>query len=64
MNDKSHKTLKNLEEESVDNDEKLKMFNEIEEEDRTINELWKDYSEKFIYWKLYLIIWLKTILKF
>ena len=40
--DNSHKTLKDLKEEIVDNDEKLNFVNEIEEKDRTIKDLKKD----------------------
>ena len=44
--DKSHKTLKNLKEEVVDNDEILNIVNDIEEEDRTIKDLKKDYPDE------------------
>ena len=46
--DNAHKTLKNLKEETVDNDEILKIFNEIGEEDRTIKDLIKYYSDKIV----------------
>ena len=42
----SHKTLKKLKEESVDNDEILNIVNKIVEEDRTIKDLRKDYPEE------------------
>ena len=44
----SHKTLKTLKEEIVDNDEILDIVNEIEKEDGTIKDLEKDYPEQFI----------------
>ena len=44
--DNSHKTLKNLEDEIVDNDEILFIINEIIEEDRTIKDLKKDYPNE------------------
>ena len=44
--DNSHKTLKNLKEEIVDNDEILNNVNKIVEDDRTINDLKKDYPEE------------------
>ena len=44
--DNSHKTLKNLKEKIVDNDEILNIVNEIEREDRTIKDLKKDYPDK------------------
>ena len=44
--DNSHKTIKNFKEEIVDNDEILNIVNEIEEEDRTIEGLKKDYTGK------------------
>ena len=40
------KTLKNWKEEFVDNDEILKIVNEMEEEDRTIKNLKKEYPEE------------------
>ena len=43
--DNSHKTLKNLREEIEDDDGILKIVNEIEEEDRTIKDLKKDYPD-------------------
>ena len=45
--DNSHKTLKNLKEEIVDNDEILNIIDEIKEEDRTIEDLRKDHPEEF-----------------
>ena len=44
--DKSCKTLKNLKKEIVDNDEILNIVNKIVEDDRTINDLKKDYPEE------------------
>ena len=44
--DNSHKPLKNLKEEIVDIDGILNFVNEIEEEDRTIEGLKKDYTGK------------------
>ena len=44
--DSSSKTLKNLKEEFVDNDEVLNIVNEIEEENKTIYDLKKDYPDK------------------
>ena len=44
--DNSHKTLKNLKKEIVDNDEILKIVNKIVEDDRTINDLKKRYPEE------------------
>ena len=44
--DNSHKTLKNLKKEIVDNDEILNIIDEIIEEDRTIKDLKKDYPEE------------------
>ena len=44
--DNSHKTFKNLKEEIVDNDAILNIVNEIEKEDRTIEDLQRDYPEK------------------
>ena len=44
--DNSHKTLKNLKGEIVDNDEIINIVNEIEEEDRIIKALKKDYPEE------------------
>ena len=44
--DNSNKTLKDLKEEIVDNDEILKFVNEIVEEDKTIKDFKKDYSDK------------------
>ena len=44
--DNSHKTLKNLKKEIVDNDEILNLGNKIVEDDRTINDLKKDYPEE------------------
>ena len=43
--DNSHTTLKNLKEEIVDNDERINILKEIEEE-KTIKELKKDYPEE------------------
>ena len=48
LNDNSHKTLKNLKKEIVDNDEILNIVNEIEEEDKTNKDLKKDYPDKII----------------
>ena len=42
----SHETNKNLENEIVDNDEILNFVNELGEEDRTIEDLKKDYPDK------------------
>ena len=42
----SHKTLKNLKEEIVDNDEKLNIVNKIVEDDRTTEDLKKDYPDE------------------
>ena len=44
--DSSHKTLKNLKEEIVVNDEILNIVNEIVEDDRTIIDLKKDYPKE------------------
>ena len=44
--DNSDKTLKNLKEEIVDNDEILNIINEIIEDDKTIKDLKKDYPEE------------------
>ena len=44
--DNSHKTLKNLKKEIVDSDEILNIVNEIVGDDRTINDLKKDYPEE------------------
>ena len=44
--DNSHKTLKNLKKEIVDNDEILNIVNKIVEDDRTINDLKKDYPDE------------------
>ena len=44
--DNSHKTLKNLKEESEDNDEMLNNIDQIVKDDRTIEDLKKDYPEK------------------
>ena len=44
--DNSNKTLKNLKEEIVDNDEILNIINEIIEDDRTIKDLKKDYPNE------------------
>ena len=44
--DNSQKTLKNFKEEIVDNDEILNFVNEIAEDDRTIEDLKKDYPDK------------------
>ena len=44
--DSSHKTLKNLKEEIVDNDEILDIVNKIVEDDKTIKDLKKDYPEE------------------
>ena len=44
--DESHKTLKNLKEEIVHNDEILDIVNKILEEDKTIKDLEKDYPNQ------------------
>ena len=44
--DNSHETLKNLKKEIVDNDEILNKFSEKGEEDRTFEDLKKDYSNE------------------
>ena len=44
--DNSNKTLKNLKEEIVDNDEILNIINEIIEDDKTVEDLKKDYPEE------------------
>ena len=44
--DNSNKTLKDLKEEIVDNDELLKIVDEIVEDDKTIKDLKKDYPDK------------------
>ena len=44
--DNSNKTLKNLKEEIVDNDEILNIINEIIEDDKTIKDLKKNYPDK------------------
>ena len=44
--DNSHKTLKSLKDKIVDNDEILDNINKLEEEDRAIEDLKKDYSEE------------------
>ena len=44
--DNSHKTLKNLKEEIVDNDEILNIINKIVEDDKTIEDLKKDYPNE------------------
>ena len=44
--DNSHKTLKNLKEEIVDNDEISNIINEITEDDKTIEDLKKDYPNE------------------
>ena len=44
--DNSHKTLKDFKEEIVDNDEILKIVNEIVEEDKAIKDLKKDYPDR------------------
>ena len=44
--DNSHKTMKNLKEEIVDNDEILNNINKIVEEDKTIEDLKKDYPNE------------------
>ena len=44
--DNSKKTLKNLKEEIVDNDEILNIVNKIAEDDRTINDMKEDYPEE------------------
>ena len=44
--DNSHKTLKNLKQEIVDNDEILNIVNEIEKKDTTIKDSKKDYPDK------------------
>ena len=42
----SHKTLKNLKKEIVDNDEILNIVNKLVEDDRTISDLKKDYPQE------------------
>ena len=42
--DKSNKTLKDLKEEIVDNDEIMNIVNEIVEEDKTIKKIKKDFQ--------------------
>ena len=44
--DNLNKTLKNLEDENVENDETLDTVNEIIEDDKTIKDLKKDYPDK------------------
>ena len=44
--DNGHKTLKNLKEEFVDNDETLDIVNKIDDEDKTIKDLKKDYPDE------------------
>ena len=44
--DNSQKTLKNLKEEIVDNDEIMNIVNKLVEEDKTIKDLKKDYPEE------------------
>ena len=44
--DNSHKTMKNLKKEIVDNDEILDIVNRIVEDDRTIEDLKKDYPNE------------------
>ena len=44
--DNSHKTLKNLKKENVDIDELLDIVNKIVEDDRTIEDLKKDYPNE------------------
>ena len=44
--DHSNKTLKNLKEEIVDNEEILDIVNKIAEEDKTIDDLKKDYPKE------------------
>ena len=44
--DDNNKTLKKLKEKIVDNDEILNIVNELGEEDRTIEDLKKDYPDK------------------
>ena len=44
--DNSQKTLRNLKDEIIDNDEILNFVNEIGEEDKTINGLKKDYPDQ------------------
>ena len=44
--DNNHKSLKKLKEEIVDNDEILNFVNEIEEDDRTIEDFKKDYPNE------------------
>ena len=44
--DKSHKKLKNLKGENVDNDDLLNTVNKIEEQDKTIEAFKKDYPAK------------------
>ena len=46
--DNSQKTLKGLKEENVDNNELSDIVNEIEEEDRTIDDLKKDNPDNFV----------------
>ena len=44
--DKSHKALKNLKKEIVDNDEVLNIINKIVEDDKTFEDLKKDYPNE------------------
>ena len=44
--DNGHKTLKKLKQESVNNDEMSNIINKIVEDDRTIDDLKKDYPEE------------------
>ena len=63
--DNSNKALRHLRKEIVDNDEILNIVNELGEEDKTIEDLKKDYPNEIEnYKKLYLIILGKTISNF
>ena len=62
--DDSKKTLKNMKEEIVNNDEIINIVKEKTEEDKTIRDLKKDYPDKKNFQrKRYLIIWEEMILK-
>ena len=61
----SRKTLKNLKKEIVDNDEILDIVNKIVEDDRTIEDLKKDYPNEIKNWEEAFLNYMgKTILKF
>ena len=63
--DNSNKTLKNLKEEIVDNDEILNIINEIIEDDKTVEDLKKDYPEEIRNLKEALLNYMgKMILKY